>query len=63
MNKRIVPAVALGMLSIVAVIYYPLCGIFTLLLIVVGLYEFFYMVEKKGVKLFKGLGLLVGAYG
>lgn len=61
MNKRIVPAVALGMLSIVAVIYYPLCGIFTLLLIVVGLYEFFYMVEKKGVKLFKGLGLLVGA--
>jgi len=25
-----------------------------------GLYEFFYMVEKKGVKLFKSLGLLVG---
>jgi phosphatidate cytidylyltransferase len=41
--------------------YYPLCGLFSTLLIVVGLYEFYYMVEKKGVRLFKPLGLLVGA--
>ena len=60
MNKRLGPAVILGILAIFGSIYYPICGIFTFLLIMIGLYEFFYMVEKKGVKLFKGLGLLIG---
>jgi phosphatidate cytidylyltransferase len=34
--------------------------LFASLLIAAGLYEFFYMVEKKGVRLFKPLGLFVG---
>lgn len=61
MTKRVVPFVILSIVSVFGVIYSPLCGIFSCLLIVVGLYEFFYMVEKKGVRLFKPLGLLVGA--
>ena len=60
MSKRLMPSIILGILTIFCVIYYPLCGIFVSLLIVIGLYEFFYMVEKKGVRLFKPLGLLIG---
>lgn len=62
MNKRLVPFTILSIITIFAVIYYPLCGVFTCLLITVGLYEFFYMVEKKGVRLFKPLGLLIGVF-
>ena|SRR3989338_2370774 len=61
MNKRIVPSIILSLLTIFCLFYYPLCGVFVTLLIVVGLYEFFYMVEKKGVRMFKPLGLLIGA--
>ena len=61
MSRRLVPFIILSIASIFCIMYYPLCGIFTTLLIVGGLYEFFYMVEKKGVRLFKPLGLLVGA--
>jgi len=61
MSRRLVPFTILSIASIFCVIYYPLTGLFVTLLIIGGLYEFFYMVEKKGVKLFKSLGLLVGA--
>ena len=61
MGRRLVPFTILSIASIFCVMYYPLCGLFSTLLIVVGLYEFYYMVEKKGVRLFKPLGLLVGA--
>ena len=61
MIKRFISATILGIVTIFCIIYYPLCGLLTCLLIVIGLYEFFYMVEKKGVRLFKPLGLLVGA--
>ncbi|MBP7088549.1 MAG: phosphatidate cytidylyltransferase [Candidatus Omnitrophica bacterium] len=60
MSKRLISSIILGIMTIVGVIYYPLCGLFTCLLIVAGLYEFYYMVEKKGVNLFKLLGILVG---
>ncbi|MFA7677525.1 MAG: phosphatidate cytidylyltransferase [Candidatus Omnitrophota bacterium] len=60
MNRRILPSIILGIITVFCVIYYPLCGIFASLLIFIGLYEFFYMVEKKGVRMFKPLGLLVG---
>ncbi len=43
-----------------AVVFYPLCGIVVVSFTVIALYEFFYMVEKKGVRLFKSLGILVG---
>ena len=61
MKKRLLPFSILSVLSVFSVIYYPLCGLVCCLLILIALYEFFYMVEKKGVRLFKPLGLLVGA--
>jgi len=60
MKRRLVPFSILSVLSVFCVAYYPLCGLACCLLILIALYEFFYMVEKKGVKLFKPLGLLVG---
>ncbi|MBN3040791.1 MAG: phosphatidate cytidylyltransferase, partial [Candidatus Omnitrophica bacterium] len=61
MNKRLLPFITLSTITVFCVIYKPLCGLFSTLLIIAGLYEFFYMVEKKGVRLFKPLGLAVGA--
>lgn len=50
----------LGVASIVAVIYYPLCGLIVTALIAIGLLEFFNMLEKKEVRLFKAFGICVG---
>ena len=61
MSKRFFPFVILSIITIFSIIYYPLCGLLTTLLIIAGLYEFFYMVEKKGVRMFKSLGLTLGA--
>lgn len=61
MERRLLPFSILSILAVFSVIYYPLCGLLCCLLILAALYEFFYMVEKKGVRLFKLLGLLVGA--
>lgn len=60
MAKRTIPFIILSILTVVGITYYPLCGFLSCLIILIALYEFFYMVEKKGVKLFKPLGLLVG---
>ena len=62
MIERLVTSLFLGVVVIFGVIYYPLCGLIVSLLILIGLYEFFYMVEKKGVRLFKPFGLLVGLF-
>lgn len=62
MNKRLISSTFLVLLTGYAVTYSYLCVILTSLFILIGLYEFFYMVEKKGVRLFKPLGLLVGAF-
>jgi len=62
MTKRLIPFFILSVIATLSVIYYPLCGLAVTLIIIIGLYEFFYMVEKKGVQLFKLLGLLVGAF-
>ncbi len=60
MAKRLIPSIILATITIFCVLYYPLTGLATVIVILAGLYEFFYMVEKKGVRLFKPLGLLVG---
>lgn len=61
MTKRLISSFVLSITSLYAVIYYPLCGLVVVLLTLIGLYEFFYMVEKKGVRLFKPFGLITGA--
>jgi phosphatidate cytidylyltransferase len=60
MFKRIITSIVLGIITIFAVIDYRICGISTVLFTAIALYEFFYMVEKKGVSLFKPFGLFVG---
>ncbi len=62
MSKRLAPFFLLSIVTFFCTAYYFLCGVFATLLILAGLYEFFYMVEKKGVRLFKPLGLFIGAF-
>ncbi|MBU1122257.1 MAG: phosphatidate cytidylyltransferase [Candidatus Omnitrophota bacterium] len=60
MTERFISSLILGVIVIFAVIYSPVCGMVATIFILVALYEFFYMVEKKGVSLFKPFGLFVG---
>ncbi|MFA5008321.1 MAG: phosphatidate cytidylyltransferase [Candidatus Omnitrophota bacterium] len=60
MAKRLLSSLFLGLVVVFASAYYAVCGLVVTLLIIVGLYEFFYMVEKKGVKLFKIFGIVIG---
>jgi phosphatidate cytidylyltransferase len=60
MVKRFVSSIILGTITVFAVIDYRICGLVVSLFTLVALYEFFYMVEKKGVRLFKPFGLFVG---
>lgn len=62
MIKRGIFSLLLGVIAIFGVISYLLCGILVSLFILISLYEFFYMVEKKKVRMFKPLGLLVGVF-
>lgn len=62
MKKRIISSIILILITIVSIIYYPLFGIITTIIILIGLYEFYYMIEKKEVKLFKPLGLIIGIF-
>ncbi len=62
MAKRILSSIFLGIVVVFSAMFYPLCGFVTSLLILIGLYEFFYMVEKKGVRLFKIFGIAVGLF-
>lgn len=60
MTERFITSLILGVVIIFAVIYAPLCALAVILFTLIALYEFFYMVEKKGVTLFKHFGLLIG---
>lgn len=61
MKQRAVSGIILGFVALFGIVYMQLCMVLITVLTVVGLYEFFYMVEKKGVGLFKPLGIIVGA--
>jgi phosphatidate cytidylyltransferase len=62
MVKRFLSSIFLGIVVLFGATYEPVCGFVVTFLILFGLYEFFYMVEKKGVKLFKIFGILVGIF-
>jgi phosphatidate cytidylyltransferase len=62
MHKRFLTATALIIITVGGVLFYPVCGIISTLLIAVGLWEFFNLVETKGVRLFRIFGLLVGLF-
>ncbi len=59
--KRIISSVAL-ILALFAVIFVDwLCALLVTLFIIIGLYEFFTMLEKKGIHLYKYFGIGMGA--
>ncbi len=60
MRKRVVSGIILIGVSVAAIIVKPLCFITVVFLTLLGLWEFFSMLEKKGVKLFKIFGLFLG---
>lgn len=62
MAKRILSSLVLSVVIVLASIYESVCGVIVVLFILGGLYEFFYMVEKKGVRMFKLFGILVGLF-
>lgn len=49
-------------ITVLAVIFYPVCGIVVSVFIAIALWEFFNMIESKAVKLFKTFGLLIGTF-
>ncbi|MBI4982009.1 MAG: phosphatidate cytidylyltransferase [Candidatus Omnitrophica bacterium] len=59
--KRAISAAILIGIIIGTIFVDWLCGIFVTLFIVAGLYEFFTMLEQKGVKIYKYVGIGVGA--
>jgi len=61
MKKRIISSIVLILITIFSLICYPLFFSIVTIIILIGLYEFYYMVEKKEVRLFKLFGLVVGA--
>ncbi len=60
--KRLVFSLILGFVAVMGIVSYLLCAILVSFFIFVALYEFFYMVEKKKVRMFKPLGLLTGLF-
>jgi len=59
-KKRILTSIILIFITVLAVVFYPICGIVVTLFIIIALIEFFNMVENKGVKIFKSFGIIVG---
>lgn len=58
--KRIISGVVLIGIIILAIIVDWVCGLVITLFIIVGLYEFFTMLEKKGLSLYKYFGIAMG---
>ncbi len=62
MRQRLLTSGFLISLAVVALLFRPLFAIVVNIIIAMGLLEFFNMVEKKGVKLFKYFGLAIGLF-
>jgi phosphatidate cytidylyltransferase len=59
--KRLITTLILVLFSVLVIISRWLSGIVISLLIIIGLYEFFSMIEKKDIYAYKYFGLAVGA--
>lgn len=58
--KRIISSIALIGVIIAVIIFQWLFNVMVLAFIVIGLYEFFGMLEKKGISIYKYFGIAVG---
>ncbi len=61
LKKRILSSFILSVVAVAGVANDWLCGIVVTVLIVVGLYEFFRMLEHKGISIYKYFGIGMGA--
>ena len=59
-KKRIVVSILLISLIAAAILIDWVCGLAVTLFIAVGLYEFFTMLEKKGIRIYKYFGIVMG---
>ncbi|MBN2483841.1 MAG: phosphatidate cytidylyltransferase [Candidatus Omnitrophica bacterium] len=62
MKQRLITSAILILLTIAGLVFQPLFAVLVNVIIALGLLEFFNMVEKKGVKLFKYFGLAIGLF-
>jgi len=59
-RKRMISATVMGILSAVAIFFDPLFVMAAVVLIALGLYEFFTMLERKGIPIYKYFGITIG---
>jgi len=59
--KRIISSIALIGILFASIFIDWLCGLMIAVLIMIGLYEFFVMLEKKGIRVYKYFGMCIGS--
>lgn len=59
--KRIISSIVIISITILAISIDWLCGLFVTILIIASLYEFFTMLEKRGINIYKYFGIGMGA--
>lgn len=59
--KRIISSVVLISVITVVIFFDWLCGLVVTLFIIAGLYEYFLMLEKKGINIYKYFGIIMGS--
>ncbi|MDD2654177.1 MAG: phosphatidate cytidylyltransferase [Candidatus Omnitrophica bacterium] len=60
LSKRVITSFFLVAITVLAIIYKWFCPIFAIFLIIGGLYEFFKLIEKQGIYIYKYFGMAVG---
>jgi len=58
--KRIISSVVLIGIILLVIFSKALCGLTVVLFIIAGLYEYFMMLEKKGIRIYKYFGIAMG---
>ncbi|MDD5019221.1 MAG: phosphatidate cytidylyltransferase [Candidatus Omnitrophica bacterium] len=59
-NRRFVSAFCLSILALASVFFEPLYATTVIALVALGLYEFFSLIEKKGIPIYKYFGTIIG---
>ncbi|MCM8797281.1 MAG: phosphatidate cytidylyltransferase [Candidatus Omnitrophica bacterium] len=60
-QKRIISGIILVVIVLIAIFYEMAFNVTIIAFIIIGLYEFFAMLERKGIKVYKYFGIAVGA--
>jgi len=61
LSKRVLSSVVLVLIMVATLFVDWLCGLMVTAFIIMGLYEFFTILEKKGISIYKYFGILMGA--